>query len=336
MNTLSLINTILQKQDITSNEAEFLLSEMMRGTMSDVRISALLTALAMKGETADEIIGFIHTMRKHMVKLTIADAIDVCGTGGDGKQTFNISTAVAFVVAGAGIPVAKHGNRAASSICGSADVLEKLGVHITLEAAQAQAVLEKVGMVFLFAPLFHPSMKTVSLVRKELGIRTIFNFLGPFCNPAGVTRQLIGVPSIAVAEKLIQVGKKLGYAHLILATSEDGLDEISITKKTHLYELQGNTISRLTLDPKEYGFIYATEDITGGTAEMNAEIITNVLQGEPGQQRDIVLLNSAVALYISGKAASIAAGLSLAETSLHSGRAKEVLEQLIQETQKYA
>ncbi|HSW88669.1 MAG TPA: anthranilate phosphoribosyltransferase [Candidatus Saccharimonadales bacterium] len=336
MDTTSLLHKLIQKQDVTSTETGFLLAEMMRGKVSDIRISALLTALAMKGETVDEIIGFIQTMRAHMVTLTTIDAIDVCGTGGDGKKTFNISTAVAFVVAGAGVKVAKHGNRAASSLCGSADVLEKLGVHIALEASQAQAVLEKVGMVFLFAPLFHPSMKSVSLVRKELGVRTVFNFLGPFCNPAGVKRQLIGVPSIAVAEKLIQVGKKLRYEHLILVTSEDGLDEISVSQKTYLYELKSDVISRLILDPKEYGFRYSADSIQGGTVDINAEIITNVLDGIIGQQRDIVLLNSAVALYVSGKTASIKEGLILAKKSIDSGSAKAVLENLVKETQQYA
>lgn len=336
MNTKQLLHTIIQNQHITTEEASFLLAEIMRGNSNEVVISSLLTALAMKGETVDEIVGFIQTMKEQMILVSGSDAVDVCGTGGDGKQTFNISTAVAFVVAGAGVKVAKHGNRAASSLCGSADVLETLGVHISLNAQQAKEVLEKVGMVFLFAPLFHPTMKTVSSVRKELGIRTVFNLLGPFCNPAGVKRQLIGVPSIAIAEKLIQVGKRLDYDHLIIATSEDGLDEISIAKKTYLYELKNGNVSRRIIDPKTYGFQYEKEDLNGGDAGVNANIIIDILNDLSGQHRDIVLLNSAVALYVSGKVPTVEEGLVHAKNSIDSGKAKKVLEDLVKETQTYA
>jgi anthranilate phosphoribosyltransferase len=342
MNIQNLLHTLLEKKDLTREESGFLLSEIMKGAVSDVVISAFLTALAMKGETVDEIIGFIQTMKSNMVRVRNGlkpfptNIIDVCGTGGDGKNSFNISTAVAFVVAGAGVAVAKHGNRAASSLTGSADVLEKLGVHITLTAQQAEKVLQNVGMVFLFAPLFHPAMKSVSLIRKELKIRTIFNYLGPFVNPAKVTRQLIGVPNMAIAEKLAQVGKSLGYEHLIIATSEDGLDEVSIAGKTYLYEVKKEKISRSVIDSKVYGFDYAANKIDGGDVEENAMILKNILDGEKGSKRDIVVINSAVALYVAGKVSTIVDGIHLAQQSIDTGKAREVLEKLVKETQKYA
>lgn len=335
MNVTIILKKLVHKQHLTSEETSFLLSEMMQGKVSETVISSLLTAFSMKGETVEEIVGFIQTMRNNMVNLDVKDVIDVCGTGGDGKQTFNISTAVGFVVAGAGVKIAKHGNRASSSLCGSADVLEKLGVNIFLNTEQAKKVLEKVGMVFLFAPVFHPAVKSVSLVRKALGIPTVFNYLGPFCNPARVTRQLIGVPSVTIAEKLIQVAQSLDYHHLIIATSEDGLDEISILKKSYIYELKEGKISRWIIDPKKYGFHDADVSVQGGDAEMNAEIIKNILEGLNGQHRDIVLLNSAVAMYIAGKAETIEDGLALARNSIDSGNAKKVLENLIKETQIY-
>lgn len=342
MNTHNLLHKLLEKKDLTREESGFLLSEIMKGNVSDVIIGAFLTALTMKGETVEEILGLVETMQSNMVGIMAGtrpaptNLIDVCGTGGDGKNSFNISTAVAFVVAGAGVAVAKHGNRAASSLTGSADVLEKLGVNITLSAQQAETVLQNVGMVFLFAPLFHSAMKSVSLIRKELKIRTIFNYLGPFVNPAKVTRQLIGVPNMAIAEKLAQVGKVLKYEHLIIVTSEDGLDEVSVFEKTYLYEIKKQQISRFLIDPKAYGFNYQINEIQGGSAEKNTEILKNILDGEKGNRRDIVVINSAVALYVAGKVSSIIEGIGLAQESIDTGKAKEVLEKLIKETQKYA
>jgi anthranilate phosphoribosyltransferase len=315
-----------------------LLLAMMKGEITHVQIAALLTALRMKGETIDEILGFITAMRENMLSIqSDSHAIDVCGTGGDGKGTFNISTAVAFIVAGCGVQVVKHGNRAASSKSGSADVLEALGVKIDLNQEQSQTVLKNVGMVFLFAPLFHPSMKQVSLVRKELKIRTIFNFLGPFANPASVKRQLIGVPNLAIAETLAEVGKKLGYEHLIIVTSEDGLDEISISSKTHMFEIQKNGFIKSVLDPKEFGLqICSPKEIVGGDAKGNASLMQDLFAGKKGAIRDVVVLNSAVALLIAGKVKNITEGIVLAQESIDTGKAKQVLDQLIQETQLYA
>ena len=344
MNTQYFLNKLIQKQDLTTNESQLLLTEMMRGNFNQIQTSSILTALAMKCETVDEIVGFIKTLREQMVHVHADDAIDVCGTGGDSKGTFNISTAVAFVVSGAGVKVAKHGNRAASSHCGSADVLEQLGVNINISTQQAETILQRVGMVFLFAPLFHPAMKQVSSVRKELQIRTVFNFLGPFANPFGVRRQLIGVPNMSISEKLAQVARQLDYEHLLIVTSEDGMDEISISRKTYAYEIKHDTVSRFIIDPKDYyvgngfkPFLNSTENpLQGGNAKTNAAIIKNIVSEKKGPQRDMVVFNSAFALYVSGKINNIHEGITLAENSIDSGAAKNVLENLVKETQRYA
>ncbi|MBI3955447.1 anthranilate phosphoribosyltransferase, partial [Candidatus Gottesmanbacteria bacterium] len=313
------------------DEAIILTEEMLDGKLLPSRIAATLTALRMKGETVDEILGFIKVMRKHMLKIkTDGVAIDTCGTGGDGKGTFNISTAVSYVVAGAGVPVAKHGNRNASSLCGSADVLEALGVNINLSPQQAEKMLAKTGFTFLFAPLFHQGMKHVGQVRRELKIRTVFNFLGPFVSPAGVKRQIIGVPNIKLAEKLAKVATSFDYKHLLIVSSEDDLDEISLSAPTHIFEVRGMKVKKMILNPKDYGFKKVSlESIKGGDAKTNASIIKSILKGKVGPQRDIVILNSAAALLVSGKAANLKEGLSLAKKSIESGKALEVLGKVI-------
>lgn len=336
MDAIHLINKLIQKQDLTEKEAEIFLDGVVSGNISDVQAAVILTALRMKGESISEIVGLIKAMRKHMVKIKSVSAIDVCGTGGDGSGSFNISTTAAFVVAGGGVRVAKHGNRAASSKCGSADVLEELGVNINLSPEQALEVLKKVGMVFLFAPLFHPATKNVIAVRRELKIRTVFNFLGPFLNPASVTRQLIGVPDVAIGEKLIQVGKKLGYKHLLIVTSEDGMDEISTSAKTQVFELKNDKIKNFVIDPSEYGFRnISNKSIHEGTLSENAKYLKDVLSGIKNAKRDIVVLNAAVAFYAADKVLDIKKGIELAERSIDTGAAKKVLENLIKETQKY-
>jgi len=337
MDATLLLNKLIEKQNLTMEESEAFLADVMNGVISPIQIGAILTALRMKGETPEEIIGFIQAMRKQMVTVSMEDAIDVCGTGGDGTGSFNISTATAFVVAGCGVPVAKHGNRAASSKCGSADVLESLGVTIQLDASQAKNVFDKVGMVFLFAPLFHPATKQVVLVRRELKTRTIFNFLGPFLSPASVTKQLIGVPNVEVAKKLIEVAKQLDYKHLLLATSEDGMDEVSLFAKTHIFELKDNKVNHFIIDPASYGFKTTSADtIAGGDLQQNAQAIHNVLNGVQDAKRDIVLLNSAVALYTADKVTSIEEGITKAAAAIDTGAAKKVLENLIKETNVYA
>ena len=337
MEDINLLNKLISKQNLTTEETQLFLNEVIKGVATPARIGAILIALRMKGETPDEIIGFIKAMRENMVHVNASNAIDVCGTGGDSSGTFNISTAVAFVVAGAGVRVAKHGNRAASSKCGSADVLEELGVNLQLSPQQAEEVFNKVGMVFLFAPLFHPSMKNVVAVRKELKVRTVFNYLGPFANPASVEKQLIGVPNVEIAEKLAEVGKTLAYKHLLVVTSEDGLDELSISSKTILFEVKDHSVKQSTIDPVNYGLQKIPNgEVLGGSAQQNANFIREILQGKKSSKRDIVIFNSAFAIYVAGVASDIKEGIQLAEKSIDSGKAKLVLENLVKETQKYA
>lgn len=336
MDASIILSKLIQKENLTENESRAFLEGVIDGDIGPVQTGAILTALSINGENPDEILGLIKLMRDKMIRIPFEGALDVCGTGGDMSGSFNISTATAFVVAGAGAYVAKHGNRAASSKCGSADVLEELGVNINLTSSQAKKILEKVGMVFIFAPLFHKATKNVVLVRKELKIRTVFNFLGPFLNPASVKRQLIGVPNVEVAKKLIQVGKKLKYEHLLIATSVDGMDEISISSKTNVFELKNGKIKKFVIDPTDYGFkLSPRKEITEGNLSQNAKYIIDLLNGVKNARRDIVVLNAGVALYVSGKAKSIEQGIEKSKESINNGRAKKVLENLIEETNKY-
>ncbi|MGH7246023.1 MAG: anthranilate phosphoribosyltransferase [Candidatus Levyibacteriota bacterium] len=334
---MNVLHQLVQKENLSQHDAKNLLLDMMTGKFSDIQIAGMLIALKMRGEITDEIFGFIQALRENMISVDLPDAMDVCGTGGDGKQTFNISTAVAFVVAGAGVKVAKHGNRAASSCCGSADVLEALGVRISLKTEQAENVFKKVGMVFLFAPLFHPQYKNVSVVRKELGVSTIFNYLGPFISPARVKRQLIGVSNIEVAEKLAHVAIKLGYERLFIVTGDEEMDEISLSGKTTLFEVSGKEMLKTDIYPKLLGFEQTTEEsLRGGDAKANAAIMQEVLSGKKSPKRDIVILNSAFALLAAGKVKRVEDGISLAEESINSGSSLQVLKNLIKETKKYA
>lgn len=332
MEIQQLLNNLMDRQDLTLNQSMNLMEEILNGNLLTSQIAAVLIALRMKGEMVDEILGFISVMRRYMLKIkTSGLVIDVCGTGGDGKGTFNISTAVAFVVAGAGVAVAKHGNRNASSLCGSADVLEALGIKIGLSPKQAEEILAKTGFTFLFAPLFHPAMKHTGLVRKELKIRTVFNFLGPFASPAQVKRQIIGVPNVKLAEKLANVATNLDYEHLMLVSSEDGLDEISLSSTTHLFEIKGNKVRKTIINPRELRFRKASiKEIKGGNAEVNAEIIRNILYRKGGAHTDIVILNSAAALIVAGKVKTFKEGVEFASYSVNSGKAKEVLAKVIQ------
>lgn len=337
MNTKFLLNKLTEGNNLSQTEASNLLEKIIAGELNSAQIAAVLIALKTKGETVDEIVGFIKTMRKHMVKIKAPRAVDIVGTGGDGVGTFNISTTSSFVVAGCGIPVAKHGNRAASSKCGSADVLENLGVNLNLTPTEMGEVFKKTDIVFLFAPFFHPAMKTVAPIRKELGIRTIFNFLGPFLNPATTKRQLLGVTSIKIAQKLAKVAAKLNFAHLLLVTSEDGMDEITTTAKTKVFEIKSSQIRSYFISPEKYKFKIAKKsDLLGLDAPTNAAILLKILRGEKGPKRDIVLLNSAAALLVSGKVKNIGSGVILAEKSIDSGSALQALQKLITESNKYA
>ncbi len=329
------LNILIEKKSLSLKQGEDLATQISSDSAPPAMISAILVSLRMKGETKEEIAGFIKALRKKMLKVKSENAIDIVGTGGDNSGSFNISTAASFVVSGAGVKVAKHGNRAASSKCGSADVLEALGVNINLDSIKVEKVLIKVGMVFLFAPNFHPAFKYVIPVRKELKIRTIFNILGPFLNPAGVERKLLGVANIDLAEKLSEVAKLLNYQHLMIVSSEDGMDEISLSAKTNVFDIKGKTVKRSEIFPEDFGFKKVSkEEIMGGDARENAEIIKEILSGKIGPKTDIVLLNSAFALYASGKVENIKEGIRLAKISIDSGNALKVLENLIKETNK--
>ena len=331
------LEALINRKDLTVEESKELLDILTMPETTPIQIAAILTALSSKGESESEIAGFIQGMREKMQTIRAEDAIDVCGTGGDKSNTFNISTAVAFVVAGAGVKVAKHGNRAASSKCGSADVLEALKIHIMLTPQQAEEVLNRVGMVFLFAPLYHSSFKQVGAVRKELRIRTIFNFLGPFVSPAKVARQIVGVPDMKMARKLAKAVQKLNYEHLAILVASDGLDEITLDGKTIVLDVQKDKVREYFMDPQKFGFTRSPkEKLKGGSPAENSEIIENILQGERGLQQNIVVLNSALALMVAGKAKTIEEGIRLAEESINSGKALEVLKKLQKETQKYA
>lgn len=332
-----LLNTLFEGKDLTDVEAQAFLDDVVSGALTPVQTAAILIALRMKGESASEIVGLLRGMRAQMLHVQADNAIDVVGTGGDGSGTFNISTAAAFVAAGASAKVAKHGNRAASSKAGSADVLAALGVNVSLTKEQAEQVFKNAGIVFLMAPLFHPAMKNVVAVRKELKVRTIFNILGPFANPASTTRQLVGVPNIQIASKMAEAATQLGYEHLLIVTSDDGMDEISLSAKTHGYEVRDTTAEPITIDPEEFGFeASAKEAILGGTAEENAKIITDILAGGKGPKRDIVVLNTGFALYVAGIAKTPKEGIAKAEESIDNGKAAAALEALIRETKKFA
>src|SRR3989338_5464525 len=336
-NATEILNKLVEKKNLTADEARAFLIDVINGVITPVQTGAILTAFRMKGESAAEVKGLIQAMREKMLTLRAEGAIDIVGTGGDGSGTFNISTASAFVASGAGAKVAKHGNRAASSKCGSADVLEALGVRIDLTPEQAEEVFNKAGMVFLFAPLYHSSMKNVVLVRKELKIRTIFNVLGPFTNPAGTKRQLVGVPNATLAKKLSEVAQGLGYEHLLIVTSDDGMDEVSISAKTKVFEIRGKTVKKYTIDPAKLGFKKTSLDsLRGGTKEENAEIIRDILKGRCGPKRDIVVLNAGLALCVVGLAKDTKQGIKLAEKYIDSGEALKALENLVRETQKFA
>ena len=337
METKTLLNKLIDGHNLSQKEAAYILEQIINGELTSSQVAAVLIGLRCKGETVDEIVGFVQTMRKYMMKIHAPKAIDIVGTGGDGIGTFNISTAASFVVAGANVAVAKHGNRGASSKSGSADVLEQLGVNINLTPEQAEQVFKKVGMVFLFAPLYHPAMRLIGPIRKELEVRTIFNFLGPFLNPASTKRQLLGVPNEKITQKLAKVAARLNFTHLMLVTSEDGMDEITTTGKTKIFEIRGKNIKLLTISPKEFGIKTAIKkDLLGKDSNENASIIKKILEGDKGPKRDIVILNSAAAFYLAGKTTSIKVGIKLAEASIDSGSAMKVLQNLIKESNSYA
>ncbi len=333
------IKKVVSGQNLERDAMHDVFGSVMDGKASDVQKSAFLIALRMKGETADEITGAAMAMRERVTPLTTdgANVIDTCGTGGDGRGTFNISTIAAIVAAGAGAMVAKHGNRAVSSSCGSADLLMELGVAIDLDAPRMSEVLRRTGISFLFAPKLHPAMGAVAAVRRELGVRTIFNVLGPLTNPAFARRQVLGVYSDHLVELLARVLLALGTEHAMVVHSRDGLDEISISEPSHVCEVCYGEIRSFELTPEEIGMRrHPIEAIAGGDTRENARIARSVLAGEEGARADIVAANAGAALYVAGIVATIRDGVALAQEAIRSGRAMQKLESLISVSQELA
>ena len=326
-----------KKQDLAYAEAEAVMDEIMSGQATPVQMSAYLTALALKGETIDEITASAAGMRAHCIKLLHnLDVLEIVGTGGDGSNSFNISTTSSLVIAAGGVPVAKHGNRAASSKSGAADVLETLGVKITLTPERSAEILKKINICFLFAQNYHIAMKYVAPIRKELGIRTVFNILGPLSNPAGANMELMGVYDQSLVEPLAQVMANLGVNRGMVVYGQDSLDEISMCAPTSVCEIRDGKFTSYEITPEQFGYERCEKGaLTGGTPAENAEITKAILKGEEkGPKRQAVCLNAGAAHYIAGKAASIEEGVKLAESLIDSGAALKKLEEFVEETNK--
>ncbi|MGB7788364.1 anthranilate phosphoribosyltransferase [Methanoregula sp.] len=326
---------VIGRQDLSPDEAGGIMDTIMEGKASQAQIGAFLTALHMKGETPEEIAAFATVMRKHAVAVNPAirkTLVDTCGTGGDGAHTFNISTTAAFVAAGAGIPVVKHGNRSVSSTCGSADVLSALGVNLTIGPEAQVRIIEQVGIAFLFAPSHHPAMRHVMAARQELGCRTVFNILGPLTNPAGAGAQVLGVYRPGLTVTMAEVLRLLGVSRAMVVHGS-GLDEITTTGETLVSELSDNHIRNYTISCGTFGIPSAhLSDLAGGDAGTNARIVRDILGGEQGACRDIVLLNAGAAIYIGGGARDLREGIGHAASSIDSGRALARLDALIEAT----
>ena len=337
MHPTDAIKHLVARSDLSEQQAAALLSHLMAGEATPAQVGALLVALRMKGETLAEIIGFVRAARAAATRVSIADAdnlLDTCGTGGDGLGTFNVSTVVAFVAAGAGCKVAKHGNRSNLSRSGSADVLEALGVNVHLPPADAARCIEQVGVAFLFAPDYHPGARHVVGPRKEIVVRTIFNAMGPLVNPTGCRRQLLGVYDANLTEPIASVLGRLGSTHCLVVNAEDGLDEISIAAPTRVSELKNGQVQTYTITPEQFGIARCPlSQVAGGDPRENAAILIDILSGQvmsgkTSAPRDLVLLNAGAAIYAAGKAATIAEGISAARNSIESGAAKVKLEKL--------
>lgn len=331
-----LIGQLVEGRHLNMEQAEQLMTGLMSGRFTPAQVGALLVALRWKGETVEEIVGFARSMRRRAIAIehNYEILVDTCGTGGDGAGTMNVSTAAALVVAGAGIAVAKHGNRSVSSQCGSADVLEYLGVDLELSAEQLAACLREVGLVFLFAPRLHPAMAHVSQPRREIGVRTVFNILGPLCNPAGANCQVIGVFSEALLEKMARAIQLLGTRRTFLVHGLEephGLDEVSVCHPTLVYEVTPDRLDRFVLQPRELGLAAPSLDgLRCHSVEQAAAMLLDVLQGRPGVPRQAVLLNAALGILAAGVAGDYRSALELAAQSIDSGRALEKLHSLVQ------
>lgn len=328
------ISKVVEGEDLKSAEAEAVMEQIMDGRATPAQIAGLLVGLRMKGETPEEVTAFARVMRRKAkrIKTRHENLVDTCGTGGDGTHTFNISTAAAFVVAGAGVPVAKHGNRSVSSRCGSADVLKQLGVNIEADPETVSRCLDEIGIGFLYAPLFHPAMKHAIGPRRELGIRTVFNILGPLTNPAGANAQVLGVYSPELTGLMARSLARLGVKRAFVVHGE-GMDEMTTTGETIVAEVEEGRIRSYVVSPEDFGFERArVEDLAVSSPEESAEVILGVLKGRKGPHRDVVLLNAAAGIVAGGRAADLEEGIKLAEESIDSGAALRKLEMLIEMT----
>jgi anthranilate phosphoribosyltransferase len=330
------IESVVNGRSLTFEQAASVMEEIMSGEATPAQVAAFVTALHIKRETVDEIAGLASVMQAKSTPVQVTPpVVDTCGTGGDGFCSFNISTTAAFIVAGAGLKVAKHGNRAMSSQCGSADVLEALGVRIDLDAKAVAQCLEKIGIGFMFAPNFHPAMKYAAAPRREIGIRTVFNILGPLTNPARAQFQVIGVPSREMGEKIASVLHRLGTKHSLVVHGMDGMDEISISGKSLVWDVnQNRVLPPFEVLPEDLGFMKASvTQIKGGTARQNARILRGILSGEVGVRRNIVIMNAAAALVAGNQVSNLKEGVYIAEKTLDSGKALVKLDELIKLSQ---
>jgi len=335
----ALLEKLVRHEDLTDDEAAGAMREVMDGRASSASLAALLSALVMKGERPAEVVGFARTMREHAVKLSspAGDVFDTCGTGGDRSGTFNISSAAALVVAACGVKVAKHGNRSVSSRCGSADVFEQLGVNIAAPVPVVERSLHEANIAFFFAPTFHPSMKYAAQTRRELGIRTAFNLLGPLTNPAGARRQVVGVPRPELADLVARALLMLGSERAWVVHGVDGIDEISTTGYTKVLECRDGGVNTFYIHPAEFGISKASPaDLQGGDATQNASIVRGILDGKNGPARDVVLLNAGAALFIAGRAGSVREGIACAASAIDSGAARETLDKMVRSSQEVA
>ncbi|MBI4380626.1 MAG: anthranilate phosphoribosyltransferase [candidate division NC10 bacterium] len=347
---LESLKKVVERENLSAEEAFMTMDEIMSGKATDAQIAAFLTALRLKGETVAEITGFARAMREKVSPVKVrgpVDAsisgtdrealVDTCGTGGDASNTFNISTATAFVVAGAGIPVAKHGNRSVSSLCGSADVIEALGVNIELPPEQVGQCIDEVGIGFLYAPLLHKAMKYVMTARREIRIRTVFNILGPLTNPAGASAQVMGVYQEGLTEVLARVLNELGSRRAFVVHGLDGLDEISASGESQVSEVRGGHVHTYRVSPEDFGARRSRlSDLQGGNAAENAQIIRSLLGGEEGPKRDVVLMNASLAIAAGGKANDFHEGVKIAAQSIDSGAAMEKLRRLVEFSRRHS
>lgn len=322
------ISHVVEGQTLDRGQATGVMNEIMSGTASGGQIAALVTALRLRGETVEEIAGFASAMRDHAIRVTLpaelSHVVDTCGTGGDKSGSFNISTTASFVIAAAGVSIAKHGNRAMTSQCGSADLLEGLGVAVELTPEQVATCIGEIGIGFMYAPAFHPAMRYVGPTRREIGIRTIFNILGPLTNPAGARHQLIGVGQAGISAKLAEALRALGCQHAVLVRADEGLDEIGIAGTTEVtdFDARGGDVRTYRVTPEDFGLRRGQPgDLLGGGLEENVRIARAVLSGEKGPRRDVVLMNAGAAIYAADRTASIAEGIDLARVAIDDGSA---------------